>query len=158
MTRVATIAKRFTFDAAHRLQRLPEDHPCHRLHGHTYEVELVLFGPIDEETGFIVDYADIAVAWNERVASKLDHFYLNDVPGLEVPSTENLAYWIVRKIADHPVLVRGGRGNLSTLLQRVRVKESASTWCEIDVHEPASPLQPWMFSDAAVRAMKAAAE
>lgn len=114
-----TLAKRFTFDAAHRLDRLPPDHKCYRLHGHTYEVEIVLRGPVDPSTGFLVDYERISMAW-KSVHDQLDHRFLNEVPGLEVSSTENLAAWILVLIGASLVHVHA-----------VRVKESSSTWCEV---------------------------
>ena len=133
---IARIAKRFTFDAAHFLKGLPPDHMCSRMHGHTYEVELQLAGPVDS-LGFVVDYADIAKAWRE-VFQRIDHRVLNEVAGLEQPTTENLAVWLIHELAPHPTFVKrlarspkwpGGR--LLTLLDRVLVKESSTTWCEI---------------------------
>lgn len=130
---IATIAKRFTFDAAHRLDRLPPSHKCHRMHGHTYEVELVFQGPVDETTGFVLDYADIAAAW-DPLHEQLDHRVLNEVKGLEVPSTENLAAWIATRIAAY---VPGQIPSSGTLVQRrietVRVRESTTTWCEVNI-------------------------
>lgn len=114
-----TICKAFDFDAAHRLDRLPPTHKCHRLHGHTYRVEITLHGAIDDQIGFIVDYQEIADAW-QPVHDQLDHRYLNDIPGLEVPSTEVLAHWILARLK--PAL---------PLLLKVRVYESATTWCEV---------------------------
>lgn len=136
---MTTIAKTFTFDAAHRLTGLPADHKCHRMHGHTYEVELVLRGPVDSATGMIVDYADIAAAWHEVAHDVLDHRYLNDIPGLEVPTTEVLALWLLRRLdVDHRLNLFGfrrqgpGRADFEVpLLERVRVKESSTTWCEV---------------------------
>lgn len=145
----ATIAKRFTFDAAHMLGHLPNDHPCSRLHGHTYGLELVLTGPVNPKTGFVVDYADIATAYNERVHSVLDHRFLNEVEDLAVSSTEILAMWCFSRLVSHPLLGHGwqladpqrpGRGwhelvgdvVVYTMLQRVRVMESSTTWCEVD--------------------------
>jgi 6-pyruvoyltetrahydropterin/6-carboxytetrahydropterin synthase len=154
VTRVATIAKRFTFDAAHRLERLPIEHPCFRLHGHTYGVEIVLLGPIDDHTGFIVDYADIATAWYEAIGSRLDHEYLNNIPGLEVPSTENLVYWIMRELAQR--ITRQTMTERTTLLRAVRVKESSTTWCELDAHVEATGLAPWFLSDEAAAVMRRA--
>lgn len=119
---MATVSKRFTFDAAHRLDRLPPDHKCHRMHGHTYEVELVVTGEVDDN-GFVIDYADIAEMW-APLHEKLDHRILNEVPGLEIPSTEHLAAWIAANIFDKMT-----RANCR--LERVRVKESTSTWCEV---------------------------
>lgn len=138
---VARIAKRFTFDAAHFLPGLSPDHPCSRMHGHTYEVELQLVGPTDER-GFVVDYADIAQAWR-FVHEQIDHRTLNEVPGLDRPTTEVLATWIIAKLAYHPMFRaqnplpterRDGRPRECTLLERVIVKESSTTWCEMAVN------------------------
>jgi len=115
---IATIAKRFTFDAAHHLPTVPADHKCHRMHGHTYEVELVFRGDIGAN-GFVVDYADIAEAW-QPIHDALDHRVLNDVPGLEIPSTEILAAWILDRLSIWNQLVR------------VRINESSTTWCEME--------------------------
>ncbi len=119
---MATVSKRFTFDAAHHLDRLPPDHKCHRMHGHTYEVELVFFGIVGDN-GFVIDYADIANVWGP-LHERLDHRVLNEVPGLEVPSTENLAAWIFAHMA---VLSLAP----TYQLQRVIVYESSTTWCEV---------------------------
>lgn len=89
---IAIISKRFTFDAAHRLDTLPSDHKCFRLHGHTYEVEFTIAGPVDAR-GFVIDYAELERLW-QPLHAVLDHHYLNDVPGLEAPSTENMAAWL----------------------------------------------------------------
>lgn len=115
-----TIAKRFTFDAAHRLERLPRTHKCHNMHGHTYEVEIQLHGEPDEN-GFVVDYADIARAW-EPLHATLDHHVLNEVPGLEVPTTEVLVEWIFTRLASK---------NFGSLLSAVVVKESSTTWARL---------------------------
>jgi 6-pyruvoyltetrahydropterin/6-carboxytetrahydropterin synthase len=118
---IATVSKRFTFDAAHRLDRLPPDHKCHRMHGHTYEVELSFTGELDQD-GFVIDYAEIAKMW-QPLHHVLDHHTLNEVPGLELPSTEHLAAWIIANLL--ATLPDGKR----SLLSVVRVKESSTTWC-----------------------------
>jgi 6-pyruvoyltetrahydropterin/6-carboxytetrahydropterin synthase len=114
-----TIAKQFTFDAAHHLPGLPEGHKCKRLHGHTYRVEIQLRGPVDE-FGFVVDYAEIAKAW-AGIDEQLDHRCLNDIPGLETPSTEVLVKWIGDRVKA-----------LLPRLVRVRVSESTTTWAEME--------------------------
>ncbi len=83
----------FTFEAAHRLPRVPEGHKCARLHGHSYRVEVHVEGPVDPDSGMVVDFADIKAAFRP-LSERLDHFYLNDVEGLENPTSENLAKWI----------------------------------------------------------------
>ena len=122
---IATIAKHFTFDAAHFLPLVPADHKCHRMHGHTYEVEIIVTGPI--VNGFVVDYEDIATAW-AQISDLVDHRVLNEIPGLENPSTENLIAWMFQRI------MLGWDQSLDTLrnnLSAIRIKESSTTWCEI---------------------------
>lgn len=127
---LATIAKQFTFDAAHRLESLPADHKCHRLHGHTYRVELVICGPVDE-IGFVVDYAEIASWWDECFG-QLDHRYLNDVPGIGARSTtEVIAAWIAVRILRRVNLFNAAHQSTRSgvSLAHVRVEESSTTWC-----------------------------
>jgi 6-pyruvoyltetrahydropterin/6-carboxytetrahydropterin synthase len=124
---MTTIAKTFTFDAAHFLPGVPDDHKCRRTHGHTYEVTIVLQGPVDARTGMIVDYQDIANAWRE-IHDVIDHRLLNDIIGLENPTTELLAPWILHRLNRSAYLAGRGGGSL---VKRVRVKESSTTWCEV---------------------------
>lgn len=112
------IAKTFDFDAAHFLPNVPEGHKCRRLHGHTYRVEVQLQGEVDGR-GMVVDYAEISRAW-ESIHAALDHRLLNDVPGLENPTTEHLAPWILERFV----------GALPETVA-VRVYESSTTWCEV---------------------------
>jgi len=92
------IAKSFTFDAAHRLPRVPAGHPCGRLHGHTYTATLVLEGPVGAESGWIVDFGVIKAAL-QPLRERLDHACLNDIAGLENPTAELLARWIYAQLA-----------------------------------------------------------
>jgi len=87
------LRKTFQFEAAHLLPRLPESHKCRRLHGHSFQVEIAVAGPCDPELDWLMDYADLAAAFDPLWA-QLDHHYLNDVPGLENPTSENIAVWI----------------------------------------------------------------
>ena len=87
---------KFRFEAAHQLPKLPPSHKCSRLHGHSYLVTLELRGEVDEY-GFVVDYDDLGKAW-QRVNDVLDHRFLNEIDGLEVPTTEVLANWILVKM------------------------------------------------------------
>src|SRR5580692_4633765 len=91
------LRKSFQFEAAHLLPRLPKSHKCRRLHGHSFEVEIAVAGPCDPELGWVMDYAEISVAF-DPIWKILDHYYLNDVPGLENPTSENIAIWIWRKL------------------------------------------------------------
>lgn len=86
------IWREFTFEAAHRLPRVPEGHKCGRLHGHSYRVEISVVGPIHYD-GMVVDFAAIKAAW-KPLHDQLDHNYLNEIRGLENPTSEILARWI----------------------------------------------------------------
>jgi 6-pyruvoyltetrahydropterin/6-carboxytetrahydropterin synthase len=89
------IGQAFTFEAAHRLPHMPPTHRCHRMHGHSYRVELTLEGEVDPATGFVVDFFEIEAVF-KPLLDQLDHHTLNDVPGLENPTAENIAAWIAR--------------------------------------------------------------
>ena len=83
----------FRFEAAHKLPRVPEGHKCARLHGHSFKVELAIAGAVNPDTGWFIDFGDLHDAW-KPLYDLLDHNYLNDVPGLENPTSEVLAKWI----------------------------------------------------------------
>ena len=87
------IFKEFSFEAAHRLPRVPPGHKCERLHGHSFRVILYVTGQVDESVGWILDFADIKAAFAPTL-KQLDHYYLNEVDGLENPTSENIARWI----------------------------------------------------------------
>ena len=112
------IRKAFTIEAAHRLPNLPPGHKCARLHGHSFNVEIACGGPIDPHKGWIIDYADITGAF-QPVYDLLDHNYLNDIRGLENPTSENLARWLWERLK--PKLPQ---------LSRVVVHETCTTACE----------------------------
>src|SRR5205823_5064138 len=87
------IFKEFTFEAAHRLPNVPPGHKCARLHGHSFNVSVHVVGPVGEKSGWVRDFADLACAM-QPVLQQLDHYYLNDIEGLENPTSEILARWI----------------------------------------------------------------
>jgi 6-pyruvoyltetrahydropterin/6-carboxytetrahydropterin synthase len=87
------LRKTFQFEAAHLLPHLPESHKCRRLHGHSFRVEVAIEGPCDAKLGWVMDYAEMGEAFRP-IWEKLDHFYLNEIPGLENPTSENVALWI----------------------------------------------------------------
>lgn len=91
------IYKAFTIEAAHRLPNLPEDHKCRRLHGHSFRIEVHVSGEVDNTTGWVIDFADISLAF-KPLFEQLDHHYLNEIDGLENPTSENLAKWIWKKL------------------------------------------------------------
>ncbi|MEU7609384.1 6-carboxytetrahydropterin synthase QueD [Micromonospora zamorensis] len=93
------IYREFTFEAAHRLPRVPDGHKCARLHGHSYKVQVHVRGDVDPATGWVMDFAEIKKAFRP-LHDQLDHYYLNDVPGLDNPTSENLARWIWERLID----------------------------------------------------------
>ncbi len=88
----------FTFEAAHRLPNVAPDHKCARLHGHSFRAEVHVEGEVDAASGWVMDFADIRAAC-EPVRLELDHHYLNEIAGLENPTSEVLAQWIWRRLA-----------------------------------------------------------
>lgn len=91
------LRKTFQFEAAHLLPRLPKSHKCRRLHGHSFRVEVVVAGEVDPRLGWVMDYADLGEAF-KPLWRRLDHHYLNEIPGLENPTSENLAVWIWQRL------------------------------------------------------------
>ena len=83
----------FTFEAAHRLPNVPPDHKCARLHGHSFHVRVTVTGPVDPKLGWVIDFADVKKAF-APLHTVLDHHYLNEIEGLENPTSEVLAQWI----------------------------------------------------------------
>jgi 6-pyruvoyltetrahydropterin/6-carboxytetrahydropterin synthase len=95
----------FTFEAAHLLPNVPEGHKCARLHGHSYRVTVHVDADVDPRTGMVIDFADLRRAFNP-LRDVLDHYYLNDIAGLENPTSENLARWIWDRLAGELPLAR----------------------------------------------------
>lgn len=119
---LVTICKSFDFDAAHFLPNVPDGHKCKRLHGHTYRVEIRCEGHPTSVEGWFMDYADIAAAW-AAVHGMIDHRCLNEVPGLENPTTEVLIAWMLKAL--------NGDQRVAPFLTSIRIYESATTWCEL---------------------------
>jgi 6-pyruvoyltetrahydropterin/6-carboxytetrahydropterin synthase len=111
------IYKEFSIEAAHRLPNVPEGHKCARLHGHSFLVSIHVEGTVGDETGWIMDFGDIKAAFSP-IYDQLDHHYLNDVVGLENPTSENLARWIWQEL----------KPNLP-LLCAVKIKETCTSGC-----------------------------
>jgi 6-pyruvoyltetrahydropterin/6-carboxytetrahydropterin synthase len=111
------IFKEFIFESAHRLPNVPTGHKCGRLHGHSFRAELWLTGPVGQDTGWIMDFGDVKKAF-APFYDQLDHNYLNEIPGLENPTSEVLARWIW----DHtkPRL---------PLLSKVVIRETCTSGC-----------------------------
>jgi 6-pyruvoyltetrahydropterin/6-carboxytetrahydropterin synthase len=91
------IFKEFTFEAAHTLPHVPAGHKCGRLHGHSYRIAVHVDGAVGSETGWVQDFADLSCAVRPLLAV-LDHHYLNEVEGLDNPTSEVLAQWIWERL------------------------------------------------------------
>ena len=111
------IYKEFTIEAAHLLPNVPDGHKCKRLHGHSIRIEVHVGGDVDPELGWVMDFAQLKNSF-KPVFEQLDHHYLNDIEGLENPTSENLARWVWdRLIGDLPQL------------SSVIVKETCTSGC-----------------------------
>ena len=95
------IFKVLMVEAAHRLPNVPPGHKCARLHGHSFRIELHVGGEPGAQTGWIMDFGEVKAAF-QPIYDRLDHHYLNDIPGLENPTSERLAIWIWEQLK--PVL------------------------------------------------------
>ena len=91
------INKSFTFEAAHHLPNVPLDHKCRRLHGHSFHLTVHVEGPIGADTGWVMDFADLKAACRP-IHDQLDHRYLNEIDGLENPTSEHIARWIWHRL------------------------------------------------------------
>lgn len=111
------IYKDFSIEAAHRLPNVPEGHKCARLHGHSFQVRVVVSGSPDKTSGWIMDFSEIKEVF-KPIFEQLDHHYLNDIDGLENPTSENLAIWIWRKLKPD---LEG--------LSRIEIKETCTSGC-----------------------------
>jgi 6-pyruvoyltetrahydropterin/6-carboxytetrahydropterin synthase len=111
------IFKEYTFEAAHRLPNVPPNHKCARLHGHSFHLAVHIVGDVNKQAGWVVDFADISAVVKPLIA-RLDHYYLNEIPGLENPTSENIAKWIWRQLK--PSL---------PMLSKVLVKETCNCGC-----------------------------
>lgn len=111
------IFKVFRINAAHCLPNVPPGHKCANLHGHSFRIEIHIKGPIDPQLGWVIDFTDIARAF-QPLLDQLDHKKLNDIEGLSNPTSENLALWIWKNLK--PVLPD---------LSEVIVQESTESGC-----------------------------
>ncbi|MBD1576613.1 6-carboxytetrahydropterin synthase QueD [Vibrio sp. S11_S32] len=111
------IYKDFIFEAAHHLPNVPAGHKCGRLHGHSFFVRLYVKGEVDATTGWVIDFGDIKQIF-APIYERLDHYYLNDIEGLENPTSEVLAKWIWLQVK--PALPQ---------LSKVEIKETCTAGC-----------------------------
>lgn len=117
MSDVVEVVKDFRFEAAHFLPQVPEGHKCRRMHGHSFRGEVAVRGPVDPKLGWVIDFADLKAAV-EPLVKELDHYVLNDIAGLENPTSELLAVWIWKRL----------EANVPGLF-RITIEETCSSRC-----------------------------
>jgi 6-pyruvoyltetrahydropterin/6-carboxytetrahydropterin synthase len=111
------IYKIFSIEAAHRLPNVPADHKCARLHGHSFQVKIYAAGEPGEKSGWIMDFSDLKAKF-KPLFLELDHHYLNEIEGLENPTSENLARWIWQRLK--PIMPE---------LSGVEIQETCTSGC-----------------------------
>jgi 6-pyruvoyl tetrahydropterin synthase/QueD family protein len=115
------LSKIFQIESAHRLPHVPDGHKCGRIHGHSFKITIKVKGEIDPEAGWLIDYADLKVAF-KPLYDQLDHNYLNDIKGLENPTSENLGLWVIKNFKfNHP----------SAKLYAVKINETCNSACTV---------------------------
>lgn len=116
------IYKEFAFDAAHFLPNVPEGHKCKQMHGHTYHLRVYVSGTPDKEFGWIIDFKELKDSILPLI-DLVDHRVMNEVPGLENPTAENITIWFWNKLK--PQLPS---------LSRIELKETPTTGVIYDGH------------------------
>jgi|SRR6056297_2289921 len=112
------LAKTFGFEAAHFLPSFPEGHKCRRMHGHSFKVDVIVEGEVDPEKGYLIDYGDIKKVI-KPIEDALDHRVLNEIEGLENPTSEVIAGWVWDRAAQG-----------LAMLSEVIVHETCTSRCE----------------------------
>ena len=118
MSHTVRLVHEFKFEAAHRLPKVPPGHKCARLHGHSFVVEVAIVGETNPDTGWVIDFGELYEIW-KPLENRLDHNYLNEIPGLENPTSEILAKWIWDELK--PTL---------PMLEQVTLYETCDARCE----------------------------
>ena len=91
------IYKEFAFDSAHFLPNVPEGHKCKNMHGHTYRLRVCIQGEPDPQLGWLMDFKELKDIVGQTI-DQLDHKLINDIPGLQNPTAENITIWIWQQI------------------------------------------------------------
>jgi 6-pyruvoyltetrahydropterin/6-carboxytetrahydropterin synthase len=111
------LKQHFQIESARFLPHLPEGHPCQRMHGHSFKITLTLVGETDPKIGWVIDYHEISSKM-KPLLSEVDHRVLNEVPGLENPTSETLCVWLFERAR-----------KLLPQLVKISISETADTEC-----------------------------
>jgi len=114
---IMELQKTFYFEASHSLPNVPPEHKCRNVHGHSFSVTVTLQGPVDPNSGWILDFAEVNRIVQPTI-DRLDHSMLNEIPGLENPTSEHIALWLWENLTS----------DLSGLTA-IEVQESATARC-----------------------------
>jgi 6-pyruvoyltetrahydropterin/6-carboxytetrahydropterin synthase len=117
------LRQEFRLESARYLPYLPKSHPCSQTHGHSFRITLVLQGQLNESIGWVRDYHEIQILWDKEIKTQLDHKLLNEVPGLNNPTSELISKWIYEKLR-----------NLIPELKQVVVSETPNTECRYPIN------------------------
>ena len=115
------LKQHFQIESARFLPYLPASHPCSRTHGHSFKIILTLVGSLDQKVGWVMDYNEIGAVM-KPLLNEIDHRVLNEVPGLENPTSELLAKWIYDRVVQK-----------IPMLKDVSIAETPSTECRYPV-------------------------
>jgi len=94
------IYRTYTLHSARFIPTLDSSHPCSKMHGHTFKIIIELNGPINNKTGFVMDFYDLDDIVQNKIIKKIDHQILNDIEGLKNPSSEHLSIWVWKNLID----------------------------------------------------------
>ena len=143
--RVAHLTRRYRFSASHRLHSpLLSDEANREIygkcnnpygHGHNYFLEVTVAGPIDPDTGFVVDLPRLDALIQSEILDRFDHVLLNAdtaFAGAFVPSTENLAI-VMESVLRREVSLLNSRGGLR--LTAIRIEETGRNSVELPARE-----------------------
>lgn len=111
------LKQHFQVESARFLPQLDKNHPCAHMHGHSFKIILSFVGDVNPQIGWLIDYHQISQIMSP-ILKQIDHRVLNEVPGLENPTSENLAKWIYDQV----------KSRISFLIS-VNVSETPFTEC-----------------------------
>lgn len=121
---VLEITKTFRFEAAHYLPNVPKGHQCGKMHGHSYVVDVALGGSPDPIYGWVIDYSELSKVF-EPYRRLMDHMVLNEIEGLENPTSELLAIWLFKRLSEESIGSEGRK--LKDYLRSVTIHETCTS-------------------------------
>lgn len=124
--RTVRLSKEFTFDSAHHLHEY--DGACHRLHGHTYRLQVSMEGK-PNDIGIVIDFSEMKRIVTERIIKPIDHHYLNDVLPPMNTTAENMVVWIYEQLQQ---ALLAERLSPRVVVAEVKLWETPSSYAMVD--------------------------